>query len=147
MWKEHLNIEVTLANQEWKVYLDTVDSKQFRLARMGWIGSFVDPGTFLNRFTTHGATNRTGFADTRYDKIIEKLAPAASSRSERYALMGEAENLFMEQYAIIPLFSYTGKHLVQPSVRGYYPNVLEGRNFKSLSLDASVSEWQWHNLD
>ena len=147
MWKEHLNIEVVLANQEWKVYLDTVDSKQFRLARMGWIGSFVDPGTFLNRFTTHGATNRTGFFDTRYDEIIEKLAPAASSRSERYTLMGEAENLFMEQYALIPIFSYTGKHLVQPSVRGYYPNILEGRNFKSLSLDASAGEWQWPNLD
>jgi oligopeptide transport system substrate-binding protein len=147
MWKEHLNIEVTLANQEWKVYLDTVDSKQFRLARMGWVGSFVDPGTFLNRFTTHGTTNRTGFSDTRYDEIIEKLAPTASSRSERYTLMGEAENLFMGQYAIIPLFSYTGKHLVQPSVRGYYPNILEGRNFKSLSLDASVVEWQWRNLD
>lgn len=147
MWKAHLNIEVTLTNQEWKVYLDTVDSKQFRLARMGWIGSFVDPGTFLNRFTTHGATNRTGFTDARYDEIIEKLAPAANSRRERYTLMGEAENLFMEQYALIPIFSYTGKHLVQPSVRRYYPNILENRNFKHINLDASADEWQWRNLD
>ena len=147
MWKEHLNIEVTLANQEWKVYLDTVDSKQFRLARMGWIGSFVDPGTFLNKFTTHGATNRTGFSNTRYDEIIKKLAPAASSRSERYTLMGEAEKLFMGQYALIPIFSYTGKHLVQPSVRGYYPNILENRNFKHISLNTLVGEWQWRNLD
>ena len=147
MWKEHLNIEVTLANQEWKVYLDTVDNKQFRLARMGWIGTYLDPGTFLNRFTTQGATNRTGYSDARYDEIIEKLAPAATSRRERYALMGEAENLFMGQYAIIPIYSYTGKHLVQPSVRGYYPNILENRNFKRLTLDASMGEWQWRNLD
>jgi oligopeptide transport system substrate-binding protein len=147
MWKEHLNIEVTLTNQEWKVYLDTVDNKQFRLARMGWIGAYLDPGTFLNRFTTHGATNRTGFTDTRYDEIIEKLAPAAASRRERYTLMGEAETLFMQQYAIIPIYSYTGKHLVQPSVGGYNPNILEYRNFKHLTLDPSMGEWQWRTKD
>jgi len=139
MWKEHLNIEVTLTNQEWKVYLDTVDNKQFALARMGWIGVYLDPGTFLNRFTTHGATNRTGFTDTRFDEIIEKLAPAATSRGERYTLMEE----FMGQYAIIPIYSYTGKHLVQPSVGGYYPNIMEYRDFKSLSLDSTMGEWQW----
>ena len=142
MWKEHLNIDVTLTNQEWKVYLDTVDNKQFKLARMGWIGVYLDPGTFLNRFTTQGATNRTGFSDARYDEIIEKLAPAAVSRTERYKLMGEAESLFMQQYATIPIYSYNGKHLVQPSVGGYYPNILEYRDFKRISLDSSMGAWQ-----
>ena len=61
--------------------------------------------------------------------------------------MGEAEKLFMGQYALIPIFSYTGKHLVQPSVRGYYPNILENRNFKHISLNTLVGEWQWRNLD
>ena len=147
MWKEHLNIEVTLTNQEWKVYLDTVDNKQFAMARMGWIGVYLDPGTFLNRFTTHGATNRTGFTDARFDEIIEELAPAATSLRERYTLMREAENLFMRQHAIIPIYSYTGKHLVQPSVRGYYPNIMEYRDFKHISLDASVGEWRWKSAD
>jgi len=147
MWKEHLNIEVTLTNQEWKVYLDTVDNKQFKIARMGWIGAYLDPGTFLNRFTTHGATNRTGFSNARYDEIIEKLAPAATSRTERYTLMGEAEALFMQEYAIIPIYSYNGKHLVQPSVGGFYPNIMEYRNFKHLTLDSSMGEWQRRTQD
>lgn len=147
MWKEQLNIEVTLTNQEWKVYLDTVDNKQFKLARMGWIGAYLDPGTFLNRFTTHGPTNRTGFSDARYDEIIEKLAPAASSPEARYTLFAQAENVFMQQYPVIPMYNYTGKHLVQPSVGGFYPNILERRNFKHLTLDASVEEWQWRPED
>jgi oligopeptide transport system substrate-binding protein len=147
MWKEHLNIEVELANQEWKVYLDTVDNKQFRMARMGWIGSYLDPGTYLNRFTTHGATNRTGYSDARYDEIIEQLAPAAKTRARRFELLAEAENLFMQQSAIIPIYSYNGKHLVQPSVQGYHPNILEYRNFKQVSLDPDVGVWQWPNED
>ena len=36
MWKEHLNIDVTLVNQEWKVYLDTVTEKNHDIARAGW---------------------------------------------------------------------------------------------------------------
>lgn len=147
MWKEHLNIEIELANQEWKVYLDTVDNKQFRMARMGWIGSYLDPGTYLNRFTTHGATNRTGYSDARYDEIIEQLAPAAITRTQRFELLAEAENLFMQQSAIIPIYSYNGKHLVQPSLQGYHPNILEYRNFKQVSLDPDVGVWQWPSED
>ena len=79
--------------------------------------------------------------------ILEKLAPAATSISERYMLFGEAENLFMQQYAIIPIYSYTGKNLVQPSVGGYYPNAVEYRNFKHLTLDSSKGEWQWPTAD
>mgnify|MGYP001829242710 FL=1 len=143
MWKDNLNIDVTLANQEWKVYLDTVDNMQFSLARMGWIGGSLDPGTFLGKFTTRGGTNRTGFSNARYDQIIEDLAPAATTLETRYALLAEAETLFMQEFALIPIFSYYGKHLVQPSVKGYYPNVLEIRNFKNMSLDASAPVWEW----
>ena len=42
MWKSTLNIDVTISNQEWKVYLNTVSQGQFQLARRGWIG-YVDP--------------------------------------------------------------------------------------------------------
>lgn len=143
MWKDTLNIEVTLSNQEWKVYLDTVSNRQFALARMGWIGAYLDPDTFLGKFTTHGGTNRTGFSNFRYDEILEQLAPAATTRTERNALMAEAETLFMQEFALIPIYNYSGLHLVQPSVTGYYPNVLEIRNFKNMSLDASAPVWQW----
>jgi oligopeptide transport system substrate-binding protein len=125
------------------VYLDTVNNKQFSLARMGRIGIFRDPATFLNLFTARNTSNSTGFDDPRYDELVEELAPAATSRSERYTLMAEAENLLMRQQVIIPIVTYTGKHLVQPSVRGYYPNVLEIRNFKYISLDSSAGVWQW----
>ena len=35
MWKDNLNIEVTLTNQEWKVYLDSLTNMQFQIARRG----------------------------------------------------------------------------------------------------------------
>lgn len=143
MWKDVLNIRVTLENMEWKVYLDKVDGRDFQMARMGWIATYPDPLIFLNKFVTGGGTNRTGYSDARYDEIMKQLVPRAATREERFTLMYEAEQRFLAEMPVIPLLSYMGKHLVQPSVSGYWPNVLEYRNFKYVALDPDLGPWRW----
>lgn len=114
---------------------------------MSWIGIFPGPGTFLDRFVTGGASNRIGFSSERFDELIQELAPKTQSRDLRFDLMSEAEKIFMQEVPVIPLYSRNGKHLVQTSVRGYYPNILEYRNFKQVSLDPAVGVWQWPSED
>ena len=135
MWKDALNIEVTLTNQEWKVYLDSITQMDFQIARRGWIGDYVDPNNFLDLFLTGGGNNSTGFADPRYDDLILRKAPQASTREARYAVFHEAETLLMEQMPIIPVFTYTSKHLIHPSVNGMPPNLMDWANFKYVWLD------------
>ena len=84
MWKDDLNIEVTLTNQEWKVYLDSVTNMHFQIARRGWIGDYVDPNNFLDLFISTGGNNNTGFADPAYDEMILREAPQAATREERF---------------------------------------------------------------
>ena len=50
MWKEALNIEVTLNNQDWKVYLSNQRTLNYQISRSGWIGDYNDPNTFLDMF-------------------------------------------------------------------------------------------------
>ena len=45
MLKQNLGIQVSLNNQEWKTYLDTTKQGNFQMARMGWIGIYVDPSS------------------------------------------------------------------------------------------------------
>ena len=135
MWKDALNIEVTLTNQEWKVYLDSITQMDFQIARRGWIGDYVDPNNFLDLFLTGGGNNSTGFADPRYDDLILRKAPQAATREARYAVFHEAETLLMEQMPIIPVFTYTSKHLIHPSVNGMPPNLMDWANFKYVWLD------------
>lgn len=142
-WKDVLNIRITLANQEWKVYLDKVNQRQFQLARMAWIGTYLDPGVFLGKFVTDGGTNRTGYSDARYDEILYNEVNRATSREQRFSLMYEAEQRFLAEVPLIPLFSYKGAHLVQPSVSGYWPNIVEYRNFKHVALDPDRRPWRW----
>jgi len=142
MWQKELNIKVTLFNQEWQVFLSTTDERNYQLARMGWIGGVVDPTTFLESFLSDSLINRTGFSDSRYDEILLKLAPATIDPVKRMALLVEAETILMEDVAVVPFYTYNSKHLVQPSVKGLTPNVLDVRNFNYISLDATRGVWQ-----
>jgi oligopeptide transport system substrate-binding protein len=135
MWKDELAIDVTLSNQEWKVYLDSVTQMEFDIARRGWIGDYVDPNNFLDLFLTDGGNNNTGFSDPRYDEMILKLAPQADSREARYRIFREAEALLMQQMPILPIYTYTSKHLIHPSVRGLPSNLMDSLNLKYVWLD------------
>ncbi|MEP6388540.1 MAG: peptide ABC transporter substrate-binding protein [Halioglobus sp.] len=135
MWKDELNIEITIANQEWKVYLDSVTQMNFDIARRGWIGDYVDANNFLDLYLTGGGNNNTGFADPIYDDLIGTKAPQAKTREERYAVFYEAETRLMEQMPIIPIYTYTSKHLVHPSVKGMPSNLMDSLNLKYVWLD------------
>lgn len=135
MWKEALNIDVTISNEEWKVYLDSVTQMNFQIARRGWIGDYVDPNNFLDLFLTGGGNNNTGFADPRYDKMIQEQAPAAKTREERFAIFHAAETLLMEQMPIIPIYTYTSKHLIHRSVKGMPSNLMDSMNLKYVWLE------------
>ena len=135
MLKTNLGIAVTLSNQEWKVYLDSITQMEYGLGRRGWIGDYVDPNNFLDLFISKGGNNNTGFSDPVYDDLILRRAPAAKTREERYALFHEAETRLMEQMPIIPIYTYTSRHLLQPSVCGMPSNLMDSLNLKYVWLD------------
>ena len=139
MWKEALNIDITISNQEWKVYLNTISQRQFQVARRGWIGDYVDANNFLDLFLTDGGNNNTGYSDPVFDDIILHRAPKAKSREERYQLFYEAETMLLEEMPFIPIYTYTSKHLVHPSVEGIYPNLMDSLNLKYVKLDPERS--------
>jgi oligopeptide transport system substrate-binding protein len=140
MWRDALNIDVTLVNQEWKVYLDSIDQMDFEMARRGWIGDYVDPNNFLDLFLCNGGNNNTGFCDPEYDEMVLRRAPQAKTREERFAIFHAAETRLMEQMPIIPIYTYTSNHLVHPSVRGMPPNLMDSVNFKYISLEPGAAE-------
>ena len=138
MWNQHLGINITLNNQDWKVYLDSVENGDYAIARAGWIGDYVDPNTFLDMWVTDGGNNLTGWSSTRYDELILQLAPKAKTRAERYALMKEAEGLMLDDMPIIPIYIYTAKSLVHPSLKGLEHNILDHTLYKRLWLDPNA---------
>ena len=42
MWKEYLNIDSTVSQEEWATFQNTRLNKEFVVARHGWIGDYND---------------------------------------------------------------------------------------------------------
>tara|TARA_R110000824_G_scaffold288508_3_gene476759 strand:- start:80990 stop:82618 length:1629 start_codon:yes stop_codon:yes gene_type:complete len=136
MWREALNINVTIINQEWQVYLESVDNMNFDLARRGWSGDYVDPNTYLDLFITGGGNNNTGFSNERYDEIVLNEAPRELDVEARNALYFEAETILMENMPIIPIYIYQTKNLKHPDLQGAPSNIMDHYNWKYVYLEA-----------
>lgn len=135
MWKKTLNIEIKLLNQEWKVFLNSMHSKNYQIGRFGWIGDYNDPNTFLDMWVTDGGNNRTGWSNSEYDKLIS-LASKTLVKEERFNHFQDAEAILLEELPVMPIYFYVRSLLIQPSVRGWYPNILDHHPYKSVSLEA-----------
>ena len=135
MWKENLNIDVELYNQEWKVYLETRNRMEYDIARAGWGGDFMDPNTFLHFWQTEeeDSLNDTGWSNPRYDAFIE-AATQSPTLEERYENLAAAEDILVEELPNIPVYWYRRPYLLDTRVEGWEPKLLDFHNFKFLGF-------------
>jgi oligopeptide transport system substrate-binding protein len=110
MWKEELDINVGIENQEWKVSLDTQNNMNYDIARNGRIGDFMDPVTFLDIWTS-GNGNNTHWSDPKYDALIHQAARTADTKM-RLNLLYRAEELFLSKPPVIFIYWYTRGYLM-----------------------------------
>lgn len=128
MWRTRLGVEIGLANQEWKVYLDSQDTLNYDLCRAGWIADYTDPNTFMDMWVTGGGNNDTGWSNATYDALV-RTSLAAGSETERLASYQQMEAMLADELPIIPIYFYTRVFAVNPKLR-FVPNAIDNRNWK-----------------
>lgn len=126
MWRQHLGIQVSLVRQEWKVYLNSMSSLDYDIARSSWVGDYPDANTFLDMFVTGGGNNRTGWSSPEYDALIADAARETNPR-RRLEILADAERLLVADAApICPIYFYVGIQLYDADkLGGIRPNVLD----------------------
>lgn len=135
-WKRHLGIDVELRNLEWGVYIDTVHSLDYTVARAGWVGDYADPNTFLDMFITGGENNETGWSSESYDRLITKAGQQRDPMN-RLQTLHDAEAILMDHLPIIPIYFSVSKNLVRLQVKGFYANILDRHPLRDLNLKSS----------
>jgi oligopeptide transport system substrate-binding protein len=118
MWKQNLGISnISLANQEWGIYLNSMQSGDFQLTRAGWSGDYTDAMSFLDMWTTGNGNNLTNWGNPEYDRLI-KEAKSNSDPAVRIKAMHEAERILMEDMPVIPIYFYTNVNMYKPWIKG-----------------------------
>lgn len=137
MWRQHLGVHVRLRNEEWKVFVGNRRQRVVTQAfRGGWIADMADARNFLGGFAGDTALNWSGLDDPG---VAERLAraDAAATLPERNAWLHAAETRVLATHAVIPLYAYTSKHLVDPRVHGFEANALDRHASRWLRLEPS----------
>ena len=135
MWEKGLGVEIELVNMEWKVYLDHTQEKKYDIARAGWISDYEDPNSFLDMWVTDGGNNRSGWSNAEYDALIAK-ARGVLDTAARYNIFQKAEEILLREAPILPIYFYKSKSLIQPSVQGWHPTILDHHPYKYIRLQA-----------
>ena len=135
--KKNLGLDVRLKNSEWKVYLASLqsDSDKAHLFRLGWLGDYPDPDTFLSLLTGDSDNNHTGWKNPDYDALV-KQALSEGDEAKRVQLYQRAQRILTEQDApIIPIYSNVAHYLVHKRVKNYPINSLAMMPFKNVELE------------
>ncbi|MEI6287347.1 MAG: peptide ABC transporter substrate-binding protein [Bacillota bacterium] len=117
MWKKNLGIDIEMINQEFKVYVQTVQKMDYQIARCGWQGDYNDPLTFLNIFVTGNGQNRPRYSNPNYDKLIS-LAMNSTVPETRFTAMKQAEAMLIKDMPVAPIYFSESGTLCSPRLKG-----------------------------
>jgi oligopeptide transport system substrate-binding protein len=134
VWRRELGIDVTLVNQEAKVWVDSMRTGDYQIARFAWVGDYLDPSTFLDIMTGDSGNNQTNWHSEEYDRLIARAGQTADEAA-RYALYQRCEQILADECPIAPLYFYTRNNLRLPSVRGWYDNLVDIHPYTGVYLD------------
>lgn len=134
MWRRELGLDVRLLNQEFKVVLAERRLGRYQILLSDWVGDYLDASTFLDLWRSDNGNNHTGWSSKEYDALLFAAArnPDAAARA---AQMQQAEALMLAAAPIIPVYYNTHVYLLQPSVRGWYPTLLDHHPYKHVWLE------------
>lgn len=153
MWKDTLGVDVSVENQEWKVYLQTVDNstpltEMPHIWRLGWCADYADENNWVHEvFNADAGDNnlRRGCVDdvctqielSEFDELTIQAA-AEQDQATRAELYAQAEDILArEEAAYAPIYHYTTVETVKPWLTRFFPPV-GGNNFRDWTIDQAA---------
>ena len=141
MWSDVLGIEVAVENQEWAVYLTTIDvatpvEEMPHVWRLGWCADYPDANNWVHEvFNANSGSNNGRATPSQFEELTE-AAQLEQDPEARKALYKEAEKILNEDEArIIPIYYYTTVTLTKPWVTFRTFGEMGGSSFFQWKID------------
>ena len=133
-WRRELAVAVRLVNMENNSVLEARRTGSFQILRSSWTADFDDPQNALALWTSDSGNNFTGWTDPAYDALLRQAA-LAPAPTQRLTLFQQAEARLLDAAPMIPIYYYTHVFLLQPSVKGWHPTLLDHHPYKHVWLE------------
>jgi oligopeptide transport system substrate-binding protein len=133
-WRKELNIDVGIAQTEFRVYADDMHRLAFKILRSRWVADYNDPSNFIEMFITNSPNNNSGWSNPEYDHLVDE-ANHQLDQTKRFELLNQAETLLLDEAPIAPVFFGTRTYLIDPHVKGWVPSLLGIHRYQKVWLE------------
>jgi oligopeptide transport system substrate-binding protein len=128
MW-EQIGVKAELFNSETAVHYDSLRAGDFEVGRAGWLLDYSDPSNTLDLLrqgveqegTMNWGNNYGRYSNDEFDALLDK-ASSELDLAARAELLGQAEEIAMDETAAIPIYWYIAQNVVAPTVTGFVNN-------------------------
>jgi oligopeptide transport system substrate-binding protein len=134
MWKKNLGINVSLTNQEWKVFIDTRSQGDYDIARHGYFSDFNDLGSLFDLWVTDSPNNDCKYSNPKYDELVT-AARKEQDPAKRAELYHQAEDVLMEDMPVLPVYYYTQNYLLKPHVKDMHISPLGWEFYRNAYIE------------
>ena len=128
-------LTIKLESVPFQVRLERDNSQDYDLQFAGWGPDYSDPISFSDLWVTDGGSNRMGYSNPEYDKLI-KEAQSTSDQTKRFEALAKAEKILLDEDAgLAPVYQRGANILVAEKVKGFnYHQVGPDHSWRYLSI-------------
>lgn len=115
-WKE-LGITVNVNVVEWASFTPMRRAGDYEASRDGWLFDYNDPSNLLELMVSTNGNNNAKYNNPKFDEVMAKAASETDPQT-RFSLLHQAEDIIMEDAAIIPVAYYNDFYLQSEKIVG-----------------------------
>ncbi|MEJ0041234.1 MAG: peptide ABC transporter substrate-binding protein [Rhizomicrobium sp.] len=129
---KQIYIDIDIVNSDVQIYYKKLQEGDFDISGAAWIGDFNDAGTFLDLLQSSSGNNYGKYNSPRFDALLAKSYQTLDLKT-RGLLLNQAEQIALDDYAVLPVRFSVTQDIVEPYVKGWTANI---RN-------VNRSRWLW----
>lgn len=125
-------IDIDIVQVDVQIHYKNMQTHDFALSFAAWIADFDDATNFLDLLRSDSGNNYGQWKNAEFDKLMDQAQqqPDAKIRGD---ILAKAEQIALDDYALVPTNFRKTRNLVQPYVKGWISN----------QRDFNRTRWLW----
>ncbi|HEY1707508.1 MAG TPA: peptide ABC transporter substrate-binding protein [Rhizomicrobium sp.] len=125
-------VDIDILQTDSQIHYRNLQQHNFDIAAAAWVADFNDATNFLDLLKTGSGNNYGLYSNPKYDALLAKAQDTVDAKT-RGELLKQAEQLALDDYAVVPIRFGQTLDIIMPQVKGWIANP---RNFNR-------SRWLW----
>jgi oligopeptide transport system substrate-binding protein len=139
-WFEALGVYVELESIDKKFLLHLLKGRNYQMAQSFWMAQYRDPFNIFERFKyKENVKNYPNWQNNAYIDLLNRSCEARSDK-ERYALLDQAEAIFVDEMPLAPIFHWNAAYIAKPYVKSVGDSPICNGFFERVYIDVDAKQ-------